>query len=124
MKKLKSGVIYHGGTLPIPSHLQKGTLKLEAGTLRLLARGKDPRFDVDLRIPLDRIENAAAEERKYYSSVGYFLLIDFRGEDGEANRVDLEIRSFIRRGRTQALCRHWADLLLEYCESRRPEKTS
>lgn len=111
MKPLKSGVIYQGGTLPIPCRLQKGTVGLEEGALRLLARAKDPRFDLDLRIPLDRIERAAAEERKYYSSVGYFLVIDFRGEDGAPARVELEIRSFIRRGRTQALCRHWAEVL-------------
>lgn len=111
MKPLKSGVIYHGGTLPVPSRLQKGTLELQGGVLRLQARCEDPRFDLNLRIPFERIERAAAEERKYYSSVGYFLVIDYRGEEESTTRIELEIRSFIRRGRTQALCRHWADRL-------------
>jgi hypothetical protein len=111
MKKLKTGIIYHGGSIPVPSYLQKGTIELRDQRLLIQARGKPSQPVIDLEIPLDRLRRAAAEERKYYSSVGYFLVLEYSDEKGEDANLELEIRSFVRRGRAQALSRYWAESL-------------
>ncbi|MCP4666152.1 MAG: hypothetical protein GY849_07275 [Deltaproteobacteria bacterium] len=111
MKKLKSRVIYHGGSIPVPSHLQKGLIQVEEGSFRFMAAGKSAKHDIHMSIPVDRIKSAKAEERKYYSSMGYFLIIQFLDKDGKEGALDLEIRSFVRRGRAQAISRLWAETL-------------
>jgi hypothetical protein len=111
MPSLKSKVIYHGGSLPVPSRLQKGLIQLEAESLHVTAKGETRRYDLDLHIPLDRITRVRAEERKYYSSVGYFLVIEYAGDGERPERLELEIRSFVRRGRAQAISRLWAETL-------------
>ena len=111
MKKLKSKVLYHGGSIPVPSHLQKGLIELDEGLFHFTASGKSPKHNIQMAIPLDRIKSAKAEERKYYSSMGYFLVIEFREENGKDQVLDLEIRSFVRRGRAQAISRLWAEIL-------------
>jgi hypothetical protein len=62
-----------------------------------------------MSIPVGRIESARAEERKYYSSVGYFLVLEFLDQEGKKQALELEIRSFVRRGRAQAISRLWAE---------------
>jgi len=111
MKKLKSGVIYHGGSIDTPSHLQKGIIRLDNGTFSFQAEGKSPLFNIDIRIPEKDIISAKAEERKYYSSVGYFLILEYLDNHRKKQKIDLEIRSFIRRGRAQAISRLWAEIL-------------
>jgi hypothetical protein len=111
MKKLKTGIIYHGGSIPVPSYLQKGTIELRDQRLLIQARGKPSHPVIDLAIPLEKLHRAAAEERKYYSSVGYFLVLEYIDEKGEDANLELEIRSFVRRGRAQALARYWAESL-------------
>ena len=111
MKKIRSRVLYHGGSIPVPSHLQKGHIRLEEGLFHFTASGKSAKYDIRMTIPVDRIESAKAEERKYYSSMGYFLVITFRDREGKEGTLELEIRSFVRRGRAQAISRLWAETL-------------
>lgn len=111
MKKMKSRVLYHGGSLPVPSHLQKGVIELAGGAFHFRAKGKAPRYDISVSVPAADIRRALVEERKYYSSVGYMLILGYTDENGEEQELELEIRSFVRRGRAQALARHWADTL-------------
>jgi hypothetical protein len=111
MKPAQNGIIYHGGTLPVPSRLQKGSLRLQGDRLLIRCPQEDPLYNLDLSIPLDRIIRAVARERKYYSSVAYLLIIDYLDDQDREIELELEIRSFIRRGRAQALSRYWAELL-------------
>ena len=111
MKKLKSKVLYHGGTIPVPSHLQKGLIELEENSFHFTASGKSPKHDIQMTIPIDRIKGAKAEERKYYSSMGYLLVIEFLDETGKEETLELEIRSFVRRGRAQAISKLWSETL-------------
>lgn len=111
MKKLKSGVIYHGGSIDIPSHLQKGVIRLDNGVFSFEAKGKSPVFNIDIRIPEEDIISAKTEEHKYYSSVGYLLILEYLDNHGIKQKIELEIRSFIRRGRAQAISRLWAEIL-------------
>lgn len=111
MKKMKSKVIYHGGSISVPSYLQRGEIKLRDKALSFSARGREPRYNIDMDIPLEKIVGARAEERKYYSSVGYFLIIEYRDDEGDAQELELEIRAFIRRGRALAISQWWAEEL-------------
>ncbi|MDX9786193.1 MAG: hypothetical protein RBT11_05445 [Desulfobacterales bacterium] len=111
MKKLKSRILYHGGTLPIPAYFQKGHLVFEKNVLTINAKAKDRRFDIDVRIPMERLASVTAAEKKYYSSTAYMLEIHYRNEANKEERLEIEIRSFGRRGRAQAISRNWANIL-------------
>ena len=111
MKKMKSKVIYHGGSISVPSYLQRGEIKLRDKGLSFSARGREPRYNIDIAIPLEKISSARAEERKYYSSVGYFLIIEYRDDKGNTQKLELEVRAFIRRGRALAISQWWAEEL-------------
>ncbi len=111
MKKLKTKVHYCGGSIPVPSHLQKGTIEIKDGLFYLKAKGKTPKHTVDMSIPLANIKKATPIEKKYYSSVGYFIKVEYISNNGDEEDIDLEIRCFIRRGRTQALMNWWAETL-------------
>jgi hypothetical protein len=111
MKKMKSKVIYHGGSIPVPSYLQKGSITIDDDTLLFGARGKESRYDIDIRVPFEKIIGARAEERKYYSSVGYFLIIEYKDENDKKQELELEVRAFLRRGRALAISQWWAENL-------------
>jgi hypothetical protein len=111
MKKLKTKIFYCGGTIPVASHQQKGTIEIKDGSLYLVAGGKSAKQAVDIIIPLVNIKSAVPVEKKYYSSVGYFLRIGYLDEMGRDEEIELEIRCFIRRGRTQALMNFWVETL-------------
>ena len=111
MKKLKSRILYHGGTLPIPAYFQKGKLVYEKGVLSVNAKAKDRKFDVALHISKDRLVKVTAMEKKYYSSTAYLLQIFYRSEEKREEMLEIEIRSFGRRGRAQAISRCWAEAL-------------
>lgn len=111
MKHFKTKIHYCGGSIPVPSHLQKGTIEIKDNAFRLIAKGKSEKHTVDIRIPLDHIKKAVPVEKKYYSSVGYFLHVEYLDGNGKEENIELEIRCFIRRGRTQALMNYWAEEL-------------
>ena len=109
MRQLKSKIIYHGGTLPVPSYRQKGEIRLEKEHLVITAKGQESRYDVAVQIPLNDVISVRAVENKYYSSVAYCLEIAYRTRDNSQEHLELEIRSFVRRGRAQAIARWWAE---------------
>lgn len=111
MKKIKTKIHYCGGSIPVPSHLQKGTIEIRDNAFHLMARGKSEKHSVDIRIPLKHIISATPVEKKFYSSVGYFLHVEYLDASGNEQGIELEIRCFIRRGRTQALMNYWAEEL-------------
>lgn len=112
MKKLTSRILYHGGTLPIPAYFQKGKLVYEKDLLSVKARAKDQRFDITLHISKDRLVQVTAVEKKYYSSTAYMLEICYTSEENREEMLEIEIRSFGRRGRAQAISRCWAETLM------------
>jgi hypothetical protein len=111
MKKIKTKIHFCGGSIPVPSHLQKGTIEIKDNAFHLTARGKSAKHTVDIHIPLDHIIKATPMEKKYYSSVGYFLRVQYLDASENEQYIELEIRCFIRRGRTQALMNYWAEKL-------------
>ena len=123
MKKMKSKVIYHGGSIPVPSYLQRGEILLDDGILFFNAVGREPRYSIDLSIPLEKISGARAEERKYYSSVGYFLILEYEDEKGDKQELELEIRAFLRRGRALAISQWWAENLSQAAKKRISENS-
>ena len=76
-----------------------------------MAKGKSAKHTVDIHIPLNNIKKATPVEKKYYSSIGYFLHVEYLDNRGKEQNIELEIRCFIRRGRTQALMNYWAENL-------------
>lgn len=112
MKKLKTKIFYCGGTIPVASHQQKGTIEIKDGSFYIAAMGKSPRHALDISIPLSNIKTATPIEKKYYSSTGYFLTIGYLDNKGKHEEIELEIRCFIRRGRTKALLKFWVETLL------------
>ena len=111
MKKLKSKVIYHGGSLPVPSHFQKGTLELKDNHLLFCAQGESQKYHININIPCANIRGVIAEEKKYYSSTGYFLTIQYTDNDGIQQKIDIEIRCFGRRGTALVVSQLWARTL-------------
>jgi len=117
MKKLRTKIHYCGGSIPVPSHLQKGVMEIKDGQFLLKAKGKTPKHTVDMNIPLANIKKVTPVEKKYYSSVGYFIKIEYISNSGNEEDIELEIRCFIRRGRTQALMNYWAKNLTSKTQS-------
>ena len=113
MKKYKSRILYHGGSLPVPSYFQKGKIRLADGIVDISAKGKEDKYSIHLNFPVENIQSVSAYESKYYSSTAYMLKISFTGTDGKQEDIDLEIRSFGKRGRAQAISQFWAKTLLE-----------
>ncbi len=111
MKNLRTKIIYRGGSIPVPSYLQKGEIRIKDGLFCVKARGGKSDHSIDLSIPLKQITKAVALEKKYYSSVGYFLLVEYLDEKGTGQTIEMEIRCLIRRGRTQALMNLWVEML-------------
>ena len=111
MKKLRTKVHYCGGTIPVPSHMQKGTIEIKNRSFCIIARGKSAKHSLDIQIPLENITKAVPVEKKYYSSIGYFLHLEYQDDGGKEQDIELEIRCFIRRGRTQALMNWWVERL-------------
>ncbi len=117
MKKLKTKIHYCGGSIPVPSHSQKGTIEILDGLFYLKAKGKTPKHTIDMSIPLANIKKVTPVEKKYYSSVGYFINVEYISNNGNEEDIELEIRCFIRRGRTQALMNYWAENLTPKTQS-------
>mgnify|MGYP000049961449 CR=1 FL=1 len=103
---LKDKVIYFGGSLPVPCRHQRGVLALEDETITFRA-GQE----IEVAIPLARLRGVRMEEVKYYSSIGYFLRLEYEDEGGQPQHLLLEVRSFIRRGRALYKARHWVQEL-------------
>jgi hypothetical protein len=116
VKKYKSRILYHGGSMPVPSYFQKGKIKLENGQVEILAKGKEPKYNIHIKLPLENIQTAIAHENKYYSSTAHMLKIEFLDLDGNKEDIDLEIRSFGKRGRTRAISQYWEKILSEKLE--------
>lgn len=104
LKDLK--VIYFGGSFPAPSRYQKGTLSFDGEIITFRAGG-----EINLVIPLARLKGVRMEEVKYYSSIGYFLRIEYEDEKGGPQHLLVEVRSFIRRGRALYKARRWVEEL-------------
>ena len=117
MKKLKTKIHYCGGTVPVPARFQKGTIEIKDRSFCIMARGTSGKQSLDIRIPLENITKAVPVEKKYYSSVGYFLYVSYLDGSGNEVKIELEIRCFIRRGRTQALMYYWADTLSPHAQT-------
>lgn len=99
--------------MPVPSYFQKGKIKLEDGQIEISVKGKEKKYDIYLTIPLENIHTVSAQENKYYSSTAYMLRLEFTGRDGKKEDIDLEIRSFGKRGRARAISQFWAKTLSE-----------
>jgi len=117
MKKIKSRILYHGGSLPIPSYFQKGKIILKGEQFEISAKGKEPKYDIHIKIPLNNIQTVSAYEKKYYSSTAYMLKLEYLDSDGRKEDIDLEIRSFGKRGRARAISQNWAKTLSEKIEN-------
>lgn len=113
MKKYKSRILYHGGSLPIPSYFQKGKIKLFNGQLDISAKGKEAKYNIHINIPVENIKAVSAYENKYYSSTAYMLNLEYMDSNGKQEAIDIEIRSFGKRGRARAISQYWAKILLE-----------
>lgn len=103
---LKDKVIYFGGSLPIPCRYQKGVLALEDGVVTFRA-GEE----IDLAIPLTSLKEVRMEEVKYYSSIGYFLRLEYEDDNGQLQHLVVEMRSFVRRGWALYKARRWVEEL-------------
>ena len=119
MKKWKSRILFHGGSIPVPSYFQKGRIEIQGDRFRLSARGKAAQDDIDIHFPLNRIQTAEVREKKYYSSTAYMLNSGYVDSDDKPASLELEIRSFGRRGRARAIARLWAKHLSLQSEERR-----
>jgi len=111
MKNLRSKVIYHGGSLPVPCRFQKGTLARDGGRLLFSVKGPGRKYDIDLVIPLGSIREVLPEEKKYYSTTGYFLLLGYVDSAGRKQDLEIELRCFCRRARGRAVLRMWIESL-------------
>ena len=67
--------------------------------------------EIDLVIPLSHLKAVRMEEVKYYSSIGYFLHLEYEDERGQPQHLLVEVRSFIRRGRALYKARRWVQEL-------------
>ena len=99
--------------MPVPSYFQKGSITLEGDQLDIFAKGKEDKYNIHICIPVKNIRNVSAYENKYYSSTAYMLKLEFNDRDGKKEDIDLEIRSFGKRGRARAISQAWAKKLSE-----------
>jgi hypothetical protein len=111
MAKLRTKVLYHGGSLKVPTRYQKGVLALRRGKLSFRAKGRTPQEMIDLTIPVEKLRRVTLEERMYYSSIGYFLRIEFVDDGDVPGELIVEVRSFLRRLRALLTAKKWVEVL-------------
>jgi len=111
MAKLRTKVLYHGGSLKVPTRYQKGVLALGEGTLSFRARGRTLEEKITLTIPVEKLKRVTMEERMYYSSIGYFLRIEFSDDQDMPGELIVEVRSFLRRLRALLTAQKWVEVL-------------
>jgi hypothetical protein len=107
---MTSKIIFHASTLGIPERQQLGRASLSAEGFHLELDRKGDRQPVSIQVPLQRITNLRALQKKTYSSIFYVVQVDYQNEEGNACMVACEIRVFLRRGQALAILKAWKDL--------------
>ncbi|NDY43327.1 hypothetical protein G3N55_10805 [Dissulfurirhabdus thermomarina] len=107
--RLKTRVIFHASSLGLPERQQLGQAELSPRgfRLRLSPKPEEGIPATEIAVPLDRIDNVRAYQKKTYSSTFYVVEVAWREPDGTPRTVAFEIRVFLRRGRALATARAW-----------------
>ncbi|PLX47464.1 MAG: hypothetical protein C0613_13995 [Desulfobulbaceae bacterium] len=107
---ITSKIIFHASTLGLPERQQLGKASLSADGFTLAipaAKGNDA---IRIKVPLSRISNLRAFQKKTYSSIFYIIQVDYLNDKNKACMVSCEIRVFLRRGQALATVRQWKEI--------------
>lgn len=107
---ITSKIIFHASTLGLPERQQLGKAGLSVDGFKLdipAAKGNDA---IRIHVPLSRISNLRAFQKKTYSSIFYIIQVDYVNDQQQACMVSCEIRVFLRRGQALAAAKEWKEV--------------
>ena len=107
---ITSKIIFHSSTLGLPERQQLGKASLSTEGFKLdipAAKGCDA---IQLHVPLTKINNLRAFQKKTYSSIFYVIQVDYLDENNQPCMVSCEIRVFLRRGQAIATAKEWKEV--------------
>ena len=107
---ITSKIIFHSSTLGLPERQQLGKAALSKEGFKLdipAAKGTEA---IQLQIPLAKISNLRAFQKKTYSSIFYVVQVDYLNEQDQPCMVCCEIRVFLRRGQAWATVKEWKEV--------------
>ena len=107
---ITSKIIFHSSSLGLPERQQLGKASLSKEGFQLdipAAKGNEA---IQLHIPLDKINNLRAFQKKTYSSIFYVVQVDYQDDNDKPCMVCCEIRVFLRRGQALATAKEWKEV--------------
>ncbi|MBU0680351.1 MAG: hypothetical protein KKD73_02910 [Proteobacteria bacterium] len=107
---ITSKIIFHASTLGLPERQQLGKATLSPEGFRLdIPATKDTKA-IQLQVPLTKISNLRAFQKKTYSSIFYVIQVDYLNDNNEPCMVSCEIRVFLRRGQALVAVKEWKEV--------------
>jgi hypothetical protein len=107
---ISSKIIFHASTLGLPERQQLGKATLSPEGFKLDIPATRETKAIQIQVPLARITNLRAFQKKTYSSIFYVIQVDYLNEQQEPCMVCCEIRVFLRRGQALAAVKEWKEV--------------
>lgn len=107
---ITSKIIFHASTLGLPERQQLGIATLSPEGFRLAIPATKETKAIQLQVPLAKISNLRAFQKKTYSSIFYVIQVDYLNDQEEPCMVSCEIRVFLRRGQALAAVKEWKEV--------------
>ena len=114
---ITSKIIFHASTLGLPERQQLGKASLSTEGFKLDIPASKGTSAIQLDIPLGKISNLRAFQKKTYSSIFYVIQVDYLNDNKEPCMVSCEIRVFLRRGLALATVKEWKEVYQRLLES-------
>ena len=112
---ISSKIIFHASTLGLPERQQLGVATLSPEGFQLKIPRTSKTAEINLDIPLARIDKLRAFQKKTYSSIFYVIQVDYQNESGKPAMVACEIRVFVRRGQALLTVQEWKKTYAALC---------
>ncbi len=107
---ITSKIIFHASTLGLPERQQLGKASLSTEGFSLDIPATKTTKAIQLSVPLEKISNLRAFQKKTYSSIFYVIQVDYLNDQDEQCMVSCEIRVFLRRGQALAAAKEWKEV--------------
>jgi hypothetical protein len=107
---ITSKIIFHSSNMALPERQQLGKATLSPEGFKLDIPATKRTTALGLTVPLSKITNLRAFQKKTYSSIFYVVQVDYLNKQDEPCMVCCEIRVFLRRGQALAAVKEWKEV--------------
>lgn len=107
---ITSKIIFHSSNMALPERQQLGKATLSPEGFELDIPATKTTKAIAINVPLTRITNLRAFQKKTYSSIFYVIQVDYVDDHNEPYMVACEIRVFLRRGQALATVKEWKEV--------------